>query len=155
LRDDDTERETQEEGEEDPFYVRPPVVKVGEEQGMGMDMTSAPRDEVDERTRLLGPRAEGCSASFEASGIARTSTYVPAPTNDNDNDSGSSSPPSTSDVEPSETQTGGEKETWKHWFTRFLRGPLFEAGWKFSTLWLGFTVVLVGTIWLGLPRLDA
>ncbi|KAJ9104739.1 hypothetical protein QFC19_003880 [Naganishia cerealis] len=34
------------------------------------------------------------------------------------------------------------------------RGPLFEAGWKFSALWIVFTVLMAGTVWMGLPRLD-
>lgn len=34
------------------------------------------------------------------------------------------------------------------------KGPLFEAGWKLTLLFLLFTIIMVGGIWMGLPRLD-
>jgi hypothetical protein len=38
--------------------------------------------------------------------------------------------------------------------SKWYQGPLFEAGWKLSLLFLVFTIIMVGGIYLGMPRLD-
>lgn len=148
-------------GDGDPFYVGPPTAETG----------TTPAQVADERTRLLLPTLRSAnpstsasasassssdtSRSGETSGHVHTSTGSSLRTSTSNSKSQAPSSHATEhEREHEQEQEQEERETWKAWFHRFLRGPLFEAGWKFCALWIGFTVVLVGTIWLGLPRLD-
>lgn len=57
-------------------------------------------------------------------------------------------PSSTHDSTHSSTQD--DPPTPDPWY----RGPLFEAGWKLSVLFAIFTIIMVGGIFLGLPKVD-
>ena len=69
---------------------------------------------------------------------------------------GSSSRSSTTAPNPSSTHSSSyssvpdQSSTPDPWY----RGPLFEAGWKLGVLFAIFTVIMVGGIYLGLPKID-
>ena len=75
------------------------------------------------------------STPLVVSSSSRSSTTAPNPSSTH-----SASLPSTQDDPP----------TPDPWY----RGPLFEAGWKLGVLFAIFTVIMVGGIYLGLPKID-